>query len=34
MSEAIQSRRDIPIRTEYVADPYTLPLEDLDRPRI
>ena len=30
MSEAIQSRRDIPIRTEYVADPYTLPLEDLD----
>ncbi|HEX7035248.1 MAG TPA: cytochrome P450 [Pseudomonadales bacterium] len=32
MSEAvpIRSNRDIPIRTDYVADPYTLPLEEVN----
>ena len=32
MSEAVQTKsyRDIPIRTDYVADPYTLPLEEVN----
>ncbi len=32
MSEAaaVRSNRDVPIRTEYVADPYTLPLEEVN----